>query len=174
MPCMAESKFSAELVAPCGMNCALCRAYLAYSRGVPKKKGQVSHCTGCRVRNKQCAFVKRDCQKLRCGEIQFCYQCIEMPCRRLSRIDEHYRARYGISFIENIKEIQTKGIEAFLAGQQKKFSCPSCGDVVSVHDAKCYKCGYQGEKPKGKNPAQRWVPNSKTTGNLADKEYGKV
>jgi hypothetical protein len=42
-----SQKFTADLVAPCGINCGICKAYLAYSRGVPRKKGEVSHCTGC-------------------------------------------------------------------------------------------------------------------------------
>jgi hypothetical protein len=156
-----SKKFSAELIAPCGINCGVCKAYLAYSRGVPKKKGQVSHCTGCQVRDKQCAFIKKDCEKLRKKQIRFCYQCTDMPCDHLAKLDKHYMARYGLSMVENLKILKEKGVEAFLKGQAEKYRCPSCGDVVSVHDGKCYKCGFQGPKPTGFNPKLRWVPNKK-------------
>ena len=157
---MPNSKFTPDLVAPCGINCGICKCYLAYSRGVPREKGKVTHCIGCVARNKMCAFVKRDCEKLR-GQIRFCYQCPDMPCERLAKLDLHYRARYGMSMVENQKAIKENGMDEFLKSQAEKYRCPSCGDVVSVHDGKCYGCGYQGSKPKGFNPKLRWVPNKK-------------
>ncbi|MCW4001064.1 MAG: DUF3795 domain-containing protein [Candidatus Bathyarchaeota archaeon] len=161
-----ENRLNADLIAPCGMNCGVCKAYLAYSRGVPKKKGEVSHCSGCRERNKNCAFLKRDCEKIRKQQISSCHLCTDMPCARLTHLDEHYRLRYSMSMVENLKAIRDKGMEAFLESQAEKYRCPSCGDVVSVHDGKCYVCGYQGEKPQKKvSKAQwdkaRWVPNRK-------------
>jgi rubrerythrin len=57
--------------------------------------------------------------------------------------------------------MKEKGMEEFLKSQSEKYRCPSCGDIVSVHDGKCYTCGYQAEKPKGSNPEKRWVPNRK-------------
>jgi len=84
-----------------------------------------------------------------------------MPCKKLTKIDEFYRARYGMSMVENQKMIKEKGMAEFLRSQAEKYRCSHCGDVVSVHDGKCYACGSQGEKPKGSNPKQRWVPNRK-------------
>jgi hypothetical protein len=31
-----------DLIAPCGMNCGICSAYLAYSRNIPRKKARLS------------------------------------------------------------------------------------------------------------------------------------
>jgi hypothetical protein len=156
-----DSNFTADLIAPCGMNCGVCKSYLAYSRGIPIKKGTVSHCNGCRVRNKNCAFIKRDCPRKVGKQLNFCYECPDMPCERLTKIDKLYQTRYGMSMIENQKTIHDKGMDDFLKNQTEKYRCPSCGDVVSVHDGKCYKCGYQGPKPKSSDPAYRWVPNKK-------------
>jgi hypothetical protein len=156
-----NAAFTPDLVAPCGMNCGICKAYLAYSRGLPAKKGSVSHCTGCLARNKNCAFIKRDCEKIRKGQLRFCYECSEMPCERLAKLDRYYSARYGMSMVENQNMIRREGMEAFFASQAEKYRCPTCGDIVSVHDGKCYKCGYQGKKPKGSDPKHRWVPNKK-------------
>ena len=163
---MRQKSLIAELIAPCGMNCGICKAYLAYSRGVPYKKGEVSHCSGCLVRDKTCAFIKRDCEKLRKRQIRFCYECEDMPCKKLAHLDEHYSARYCMSMVENQKMIQEKGMDEFLRSQAEKYCCPSCGDVVSVHDGKCYACGYHGEKPikrigKSQWDKYRWVPNQK-------------
>lgn len=45
-----------------------------------------------------------------------------------------------MSMVENLREIKEKGLEKFLESQEEKYRCPECGDVVSVHDGKCYKC----------------------------------
>ena len=153
--------FTPDLIAPCGINCGICKSYLAYSRGVAYKKGEVSHCTGCLVRNKTCAFIKKDCEKLRKKQIRFCYECVDMPCEKLAKLDEYYRAHFGMSMVENQKMMKEKGIEEFLTSQAAKNRCPSCGDVISVHNGKCYVCGYQASKPKGSNPKLLWVPNRK-------------
>jgi hypothetical protein len=153
--------FTPEMIAPCGMNCGICKSYLAYSRGVPYKKGEVSHCIGCLVRNKKCAFIKRDCEKIRKKQIRFCYQCADMPCKQLAKLDELYSARYGMSMVENQNMMRENGMLGFLQSQAEKYRCPSCGDIISVHDRKCYACEYQADKPKGYNPKLRWIPNRK-------------
>ena len=138
---MQSEKFTPELVAPCGMNCGICKAYLAYSRGVPKQRGKVTHCSGCLPRSKTC-YIKRGCKKLRQNTFRFCFECEQMPCKNLERVDRRYRSRYNMSMVENLKELKAKGIEEFLKNQQAKYKCQACGDVVSVHDRKCYSCGY--------------------------------
>ncbi|XHH10440.1 MAG: DUF3795 domain-containing protein [Candidatus Bathyarchaeia archaeon] len=160
---MTDHPFTPDLIAPCGMNCGVCKAYLAYSRNVPYKKGEVSHCSGCIERNKNCAFIKKGCEKIRKKQFRFCYECPDMPCERLEKIDQYYSARYGMSMVENQKMMKEKGVDVFLRSQTERYKCPSCGDVVSVHDGKCYACGLQTVKPKGSNPKHRWVPNSKKT-----------
>jgi hypothetical protein len=63
-----------------------------------------------------------------------------MPCEGVDRVDRRYRARYGVSLVGNLREIEEQGIDAFLRSQEAKFRCSACGDVVSVHDGKCYAC----------------------------------
>ena len=66
-----------------------------------------------------------------------------MPCAHLNRLDKRYRERYHMSMVENLKLIEAKGMDAFLKSQVEKYTCPSCGDVLCVHDGKCYACGYK-------------------------------
>ena len=141
---MAADKFTPELIAPCGMNCALCKAYLAYTHGVPRQRGKVTHCEGCRPRAKNC-YVIRGCLKLRKHQIESCGQCDMVPCKNLAHLDKRYRERYDMSMVENLKEIKTLGIQEFLENQRKKYRCSNCGDVVCVHDGKCYSCGSKAE-----------------------------
>lgn len=142
---MLPNKFAPDLIAPCGMNCGICKAYLAYTHGVPHQRGKVTHCAGCNPRAKNC-YIKRGCKQLSKHQIQSCSQCDTMPCKHLDHLDKRYRERYGMSMIENLRELKAKGIDNFLENQQEKYRCPNCGDVVCVHDGKCYSCGYKREK----------------------------
>lgn len=138
---MINGKFSPELVAPCGMNCAICRGYIAYIMGY-RVKVKVSYCTGCVPRAKNC-YIKRSCKKLSKHEIQSCSECNTMPCEKLEHLDKRYRERYGMSMVENLKLLKEKGMNEFLQSQAQKYTCPNCGDVICVHDAKCFSCGYK-------------------------------
>lgn len=136
---MQESKLTPELIAPCGMNCGICKAYLAYTKGVPKKRGSVTHCSGCLPRKKNC-YIKRGCKKLLKNEVRFCFECEQMPCAKLDHLDRRYRERYGMSMVSNLRELEEAGMENFLKTQAVKYKCPECGDVISVHNGKCYTC----------------------------------
>lgn len=135
---MVEGKI--ELVAPCGMNCGVCSAYLAYSKNISKKKGKIVHCIGCRPRNKKCAYLKGHCDKLSSYQIEFCFECEEFPCARLKHIDQRYRKRYNTSLIDNLQKIKAEGINSFLEEQHEKFKCSKCGGTISIHNGKCYDC----------------------------------
>lgn len=120
-----------KLIAPCGMNCAICRSYL------------LSKCTGCRIRNKKCAFVKKRCEdnlKLLKGEVEYCFECQCFPCEALVKLDDRNRKRYKMSMIDNLKVIQEKGIHQFVLIQNHCYQCPECGHMISVHDQKCLYC----------------------------------
>jgi len=127
----AKLPFDPELVAPCGMNCAICRDYL------------LSKCSGCRTRNKKCAFVKKRCEdnlKLLKGEVYYCFECHCFPCEALRKLDEKYRKRYQMSMIDNLNAIKDKGIYQFILLQYNRYRCSKCGHMVSVHDQKCLSC----------------------------------
>jgi len=134
------------LVAPCGMDCALCSAYLAFAHGIPKQRGVGQHCTGCRIRGKQCSFLKKHCRPLAKGTVRYCYECPDFPCERLRRLDAGYRTRYWTSFIDNLEEIRRIGITGFVAAQAERHRCPQCGGTICVHDKRCYHCDPPGAK----------------------------
>ncbi|OYT12638.1 MAG: hypothetical protein B6I19_09330 [Bacteroidetes bacterium 4572_114] len=96
---------------------------------------KITHCVGCRPRNKQCAFLIKRCTKLMNKEVQFCFECDEFPCGALQRLDGNYRKRFDMGMVENLNEIKNSGIEIFLQNQQEKYQCPGCGSLMSVHNA---------------------------------------
>lgn len=132
-----------ELIAPCGMNCAICSGYLGFKNQVPRKRGLITHCIGCRPRNKQCAFLKRKCKdnlKLLKGEVEYCFKCNCYPCERLKHLDERYRRDFGMSMIGNLSEIKQEGLDIFIERQYRKYKCRICNELISIHNKKCFIC----------------------------------
>jgi hypothetical protein len=123
----------ATLIAPCGMNCNVCRAVLDES-------GRAKRCPGCRPRGKGCTYYGGMCEKLRREEIRFCHECVDFPCKKLKQLDKRYRTSYNYSFLEALALIRDKGMKAHLANEQKRWKCPECGGVICIHDRKCYGC----------------------------------
>lgn len=143
-----------ELVAPCGMNCNVCAAFLAATHDVKKKGIRMSYCIGCRPRDKTCAFLKKKCGLLLKGEVQFCHECPTFPCKHLSALDKRYRVQFRMSWIENLRLISSEGIEAFLDAEEAKWRCPECGGVVCCHNGICFDCGQ--DKLRNKKRLYRW------------------
>ena len=124
-----------DLIAPCGMNCGICYAFLRKENKCPgcRKPDANKPVTRVRCKIKTCKFFKK-------GKAKFCIECNEFPCKNLGKLDKRYREKYHMSMIENLEFIQSKGMKKFLKSQNKKYTC-ICGGVVCVHDQKCKKCG---------------------------------
>jgi len=141
---------NAILIAPCGMNCALCSGYLALKNDFKSKGVKIPYCKGCRPRDKQCSFIKKRCSKLMNKDVQFCFECADFPCKNLAGLDKKYKDRFRMSMIENLKTIKEKGMEAFLKGQKEKWKCPECGEMICCHNGLCYNCDLEKIEAKKK------------------------
>lgn len=132
-----------NLAAPCGMYCGTCRHYLARSKGLLKERGLKHGCEGCRIKDKNCAWIKKDCVSLRKKEIDFCFECKEFPCMNLKKLDQRYSCNYKVSLVGNLLRIKKIGAKQWLKEQANKWRCPECGGNLCVHDGECYECGYK-------------------------------
>jgi hypothetical protein len=124
-----KSPITQNLIAPCGMNCGICRGYLRDN----------NPCPGCKYiqENKPVTRVKcrlRICTK-RTGE--FCCYCSEFPCERLKNLDRRYRMKYGMSEIENLEFIREYGIRKFVAREREIWISEK--GVFCVHDKQYYR-----------------------------------
>lgn len=121
-----------ELIAPCGMNCGICMAYLR----------EKNKCTSCRGSDENKPITRAKCKIKTCGKLdsKFCYDCEDFPCDRLVHLDNRYRNKYGMSMIENLASIQKDGISQFLKKEEERWKCPACGGVICVHNRMCYAC----------------------------------
>ncbi len=142
------------LIAPCGMNCALCANYMAMKHDLRKTGIQKAYCAGCRPRGKNCAFMKKNCELIGEGKIPYCFMCPDFPCRRLKALDKRYSTKYHMSMIENLTMIKEKGMDAFLKKEEKKWQCPQCGGTICCHNGICYTCRL--EELKAKKLKYRW------------------
>jgi hypothetical protein len=145
---------NSELIAPCGMNCALCCSYLAYKNDLKSKGINHTYCKGCRQQNKICSCIKKKCKLINKDEIDYCYECNEYPCKAVSQLDKRYTTFYRMSEIENLNFIKEFGIKKFLKQQEKKWKCEECGELISCHNGICYSCGI--DKLKNKKRRYRW------------------
>jgi hypothetical protein len=147
-------KMEEELIAPCGMNCAVCSAYLAMQNDLRKQGVMRIYCAGCRPRGKNCAFMKKACEKLGEGLVKYCFECADFPCRRLKHLDKRYRTFYHMSMIENLETIKRDGVPMLLEIEAGKWRCPECGGTICCHNGICFSCGL--EKLKSKKRRYRW------------------
>lgn len=148
-----------ELLAPCGINCAVCAAYLARVHNLKEKGIRYPYCEGCRPRGKQCAFLKKRCERLLQGTVRFCFECPQFPCRSLETLDARYRRKYHMSMVENLRFIKAHGVESFLEAEREKWRCPYCGGVISCHNGLCFSC--QQEKLRTQKERFHWKNGKK-------------
>ena len=127
--------FERSMIAPCGMNCGTCIAYMKLKNRCPgcweESKSKHKACVQCIIKN--CAFLEKT-------DSVFCYDCPKYPCLRLKQLDKRYRTKYRTSFLENLMMIKENGIEYFLAVETKRRKCPNCGLTLSVHNNHCLPC----------------------------------
>lgn len=117
-----------ELIAPCGMNCGLCVAYL-------REENKCPGCfTGRKVNGKPIKCNRRSCTK---REGSFCFSCPEFPCKSIQALDKRYREKHGMSEIENLEMIRDKGMEFFLKNEEKRWV--NKDGVYCVHNKQRYK-----------------------------------
>lgn len=122
-----------DMIAPCGMNCFICLAHLRtknYCSGcMSTDSNKVDHCMVCRIRN---------CDKLLTA---YCFNCDDYPCDKIRHLDKRYRGKYHMSMIDNLNYIKVNSLDKFLLMEANKWTCKSCGAILTCHRDNCLKCG---------------------------------
>ena len=126
------------MIAPCGMNCAVCMGHLLREK---------NKCPGCRgdssnkpVNCVKCVII--NCVFLKSNNLKYCSaKCEKYPCTRLINLDKRYRSKYSMSMIENLENIEQQGIIKFVRNEKARWACPECGGIICVHRGFCSECG---------------------------------
>lgn len=129
-----------NLIAPCGMNCALCIAYQFKEKDLNKRGFRKGYCPGCLPRGKNCTHMGSRCDLLGNGEVRFCFECEVYPCKMLKALDKRYRTKYHMSMIQNLDYIKENGVDRFLEAEEEKWLCPDCGGTICCHNGLCLNC----------------------------------
>jgi hypothetical protein len=126
----------ASLIAPCGINCGVCMAYLLRKIKCPGCRGgnenKSKSCVNCRIKN--CEFLKNN-------QAEFCYECDKYPCEKIKHLDKRYRAKYHMSMIDNLENIKKMGLDKFIEIERNRRTCLKCGGTICVHKGYCINCG---------------------------------
>ena len=99
-------------------------------------------CFGCKSDTvaKHC----RTCEIKLCNQeknIEFCNQCPEYPCVKLTEFKETPRYPYHCEVFDNLKFIEEKGLKQWLEEQQNRWSCPKCNNEFMWYTQQCEQCG---------------------------------
>ena len=138
---MKSNLFTSAMVAPCGLDCSLCKRALA----------ETDPCPGCHGpdENKP-EFCSRKCGIILCRKrlengYTFCDECPDYPCEDVREKETRYTSKYPLyeSPAENLRDIRKFGLECFLENQRSKWTCGECGEAVPVHTGICTGCGKQ-------------------------------
>ncbi len=123
-----KNPITRNLIAPCGMNCGICKAHLR----------EHNPCHGCYRARENKPKTRANCRLRVCDKRtgKFCCDCREFPCDPLRHLDHRYRTKYGMSEIENLDFIRENGIRKFVTAERKRWI--SDKGVFCVHDRKHY------------------------------------
>lgn len=126
---------NSTMIAPCGMNCAICLAHLRDKNVCDgcwsDDKHKPNHCVSCSIKS---------CDLLASTDSTFCYDCSKYPCNRLKQLDKRYRTKYKMSMIENLNRIKDFGLIKFIEFEFKRWTCNGCGELICVHRGYCLNC----------------------------------
>lgn len=131
---------SENMIAPCGLDCALCKYAL--------KKDDPCH--GClSTDDSKPDFCETKCEVARCERRpslidRFCDTCERYPCAKMMELEKRYANKYTMveSPIGNLDLIRREGMDAFMSKEEKRWRC-ACGGVICVHTGVCAACGRQ-------------------------------
>ena len=135
--------FTADMIAPCGLDCSLCG--FAHAKEKP--------CLGCiaggDTKPAFCASWCRivPCEKRTKNGYAYCDECPDYPCEDMMERETRYTTAYPLkeSPMQNLRDIRALGMEAFLEREREKWTCRTCGGPICVHNGLCRDCGRKAE-----------------------------
>lgn len=146
MPDMLE----ADMLAPCGMNCAVCYVHVGMRKHgrrcagcLRSDEGKPEHCRVCKI--KTCAAERG---------FRRCHECGGFPCKLIKNLEKSYKKRYHVSLVENSLAVRELGLGTFMERDRRRWTCVKCGGAFSLHDGICSECGEAAGAEDGKEPCK--------------------
>ena len=133
--------FTADMIAPCGLDCSICSQALK----------EVDPCPGCNGPNEnkpdfcahKCGIIL--CEKRKTNGYRFCDECPDFPCEYVMEKENRYTSKYPLkeSVLWNLQMIREQGMDAFLDQERRRWTCEECGSPICVHTGICSGCKKQ-------------------------------
>jgi hypothetical protein len=128
-----------DMIAPCGLDCAICRKALQEENPCMgccgPDEGKTDFCLNhCKIRR---------CERLRELGSDFCDVCPLYPCEDVLEKETRYTAAYPLfeSPMGNLAYIRKHGMDAFIRKERAEWTCVDCDGVICVHSGICSGCG---------------------------------
>ncbi len=131
--------FSADMIAPCGLDCSICKRALDGEDPCPGCAGpdgrKPEFCA------KRCGIIL--CAKRKENGYAYCDECPDYPCEDVTEKENRYTSRYPLyEFpMKNLRCIREDGMDEFLRRQREAWTCKACGGAICVHTGRCAGCG---------------------------------
>ncbi len=136
----------------CGIYCGACSVVICGKTG--RADGFAACLGGVPRGDLACGGCKSDtvyagcstCNIRRCARersIAHCIDCAEYPCasyRKWQLVAKALVPHAGTA-TANLEVIRRDGVDAWLAAQERRWSCPGCGSPFSWYARTCHKCG---------------------------------
>ena len=138
---MKKDLIRADMIAPCGLDCALCKRALAETNPCPGCHGpDQDKPEFCAVK---CGIIL--CRKRAENGYVYCDECPDYPCPDVREKEDRYTSKYPLyeSPGKNLRDIRKDGMTAFLENERRQRTCKDCGHIISVHTGICSGCGKQ-------------------------------
>lgn len=135
----------------CGLNCGACpvgRANEMDDTEAIKKMAtewetplENLKCTGCKT--EALSGYCKNCEMRVCARgksLEFCHECSEYPCELITRF-RNDKASHHSAVFKNLENIKTRGLIAWLKGEETRWACQDCGSKFTWYTESCEKCG---------------------------------
>ena len=140
-----------DLLAPCGLYCGVCGVLIADREDNRKFKERLAtvygtkpediRCKGCLHENEDDVFFYcracpiKDCTRKK--GIEGCRQCDDFPCRLIEEFPLPVGKRVILRAVPRWREW---GTEKWVAEEEKRYHCPSCGYALFRGAKRCRQC----------------------------------
>jgi hypothetical protein len=138
-----------ETLSPCGLYCGVCGIYLATLNNDEGLRAKLARAYGMPPEDLVCRGCRSDtvisfcrvCGIKECADgkgIEGCAQCDAFPCDKVEAFPVAEGKAHILTAVPRWREL---GTEEWVAGEERRYTCRSCGNRLFRGARKCRSCG---------------------------------
>ena len=137
-----------SFLGPCGLYCGVCGVMIAQRDGNHKFRARLAEFYGCRPEDLVCEGCRSEVRSIFCQichirscteekQIEGCHQCSDWPCAYIRDFPVSVGQKVIMRAIPFWREA---GTEKYVAEEERRYLCPSCGYALFRGAKRCRKC----------------------------------